>query len=82
MPMAKLRKVYDWFINNHIGKMPTPAEFIFRSKEITREELKERKQKQLAESREETREGIPMPPKVKKAMDALNKKWSLNLGNS
>jgi len=44
--------------------------------------LKERKQNQLAESREETREGIPMPPKVKKAMDALNKKWSLNLGNS
>jgi hypothetical protein len=80
--MTKMRRVYDWFINNHTGKMPTPAEFIFRSREISKIELRERKQKQIAEGRQDKRKGIPMPKNVKVAMEALVDRWTLNSKNS
>jgi len=82
MPMTKMRQVYDWFINNHTGKMPTPAEFILRSREISKIEMRERKQKQIAEGRQEVRKGIPMPENVKEAMEALINRWTLPSKNS
>ena len=82
MPLMKMRRVYDWFINNHTGKMPTPAEFILRSREISKIEMRERRQKQITEGRQEKRKGIPMPEKNKKAMEALINKWTLPSKNS